>query len=272
MLPRLVWVVFSLSPKGTPSQSPVCGVPHFRMMCNPVWLCGRTLPAPLPTLTWSWQAPLMHHDVATSTTDLRESTISTLMDNTPALAWQTKGSTTTVGPAAYLLQLQALHQRYHRYLPWLAHIPGSTNVMADDCSCHWDLSDQALLTHFNHTYPQTQHWQLCQLRPAWLSSVISALRRQQPALHSLQAPSPALPKLGPTGWTSATASTQIPNSVTHSTPSCSFRSSTLASAMDAPPKAVDLLGLTQYQLPLPLWVRRLPSWGPWTLVSPLPVN
>lgn len=76
---------------------------------------------------------IMHHDVANHAVDLRECTISTLNYKTPALARQTKGSTTTVGPAAYLLRLQALHQQSQHYLPQLAYIPGPANVMADDC-------------------------------------------------------------------------------------------------------------------------------------------
>jgi hypothetical protein len=36
-------------------------------------------------------------------------------DNTPALAWQGKGSVSITGPAAYILRMQALHQRFHRW-------------------------------------------------------------------------------------------------------------------------------------------------------------
>jgi hypothetical protein len=78
----------------------------------------------------------------------------TLTDNTPALAWQQKGSTTTMKAPMYLLRLQALHQRFHRYHPRFLHIPGKSNVMADDCSRLWHLSDVELLAHFNHEYPQ----------------------------------------------------------------------------------------------------------------------
>jgi hypothetical protein len=98
---------------------------------------------------------ITHHDVAAHLGNIRHRTIGTLTDNTPALAWQRKGSTTTTGPAAYLLHCQALHQRHHRYQKVLAHIPGTDNTMADDYSCLWRLDDQALvLTHFDSTYPQ----------------------------------------------------------------------------------------------------------------------
>ena len=58
----------------------------------------------------------------------------TLSDNTPAVAWTAKGSTTTHGPAAYLLQLSALHQQYYCYCNEMHHIPGPANLMADQCS------------------------------------------------------------------------------------------------------------------------------------------
>jgi hypothetical protein len=61
-----------------------------------------------------------HLDVVAHAVDIRERTVYTLTDNTPALAWQQKGSTTTTKAPAYLLRLQALHQRFHRIIPPLA--------------------------------------------------------------------------------------------------------------------------------------------------------
>lgn len=86
-------------------------------------------------------------DVIDTHVDCRER--STATDNTPALAWQLKGSTTTTGPAAHLLRLSALHQQQHRYLACYNHIPGNLNQMADDTSRLWHLSDTKLLSHFN---------------------------------------------------------------------------------------------------------------------------
>jgi hypothetical protein len=59
------------------------------------------------------------HDMLVQSTGCHERTIFTLTDNTPVLAWQTKGSTTTTtgGIPAYLLRLQALHQRHCQSLP-----------------------------------------------------------------------------------------------------------------------------------------------------------
>lgn len=74
------------------------------------------------------------HDIAAQAVPIHHRMIGTATDNTPALAWQRKGSTTTLGPAAYLLRCQALHQRFYRYQKLLGHIPGVCNTMADDAS------------------------------------------------------------------------------------------------------------------------------------------
>ena len=50
------------------------------------------------------------------------------------------------------------------------------NVMADDTSRLTTYSDTALLSHFNHVFPQAQPWQLLRPRNDTFSSVISALR------------------------------------------------------------------------------------------------
>jgi hypothetical protein len=129
------------------------------------------------------------HNVTAQLGDVRHRTVGTLTDNTPALAWQRKGSTTTTGPAAYLLHWQALHQCHHCYQKVLEHIPGTDNTMVDDCSRLWGLDDQALLTHFNSKYPQETPWRMHPLRPAMLSALTSALRKQRPTPASFLTPS-----------------------------------------------------------------------------------
>ena len=79
-------------------------------------------------------AAVAQPDVICSIFDLTEATIANLHDNTPAVFWQRKGSTTTTGPAAYLLRLRALHQRCEKYVPTHDYIPGPINRMADDAS------------------------------------------------------------------------------------------------------------------------------------------
>ena len=75
---------------------------------------------------------IAHLDILNQISDCQERTVSTLTDNIAACSWQRKGSTTTLGPAAYLLRLQALHQRHHRYLNKSDYIPRPANAMADD--------------------------------------------------------------------------------------------------------------------------------------------
>ena len=103
-------------------------------------------------------AAFVQHDIAAQAYDIQERTIASGANNTPTVAWQTKKSTTTTSAPAYLLRLQALHQRFHRYYSSAFFVPGKLNAMADNCSRLWHLSDDELLTHSNLTYPQTASW------------------------------------------------------------------------------------------------------------------
>ena len=84
---------------------------------------------------------IAHDDVLASTVPVRHLTTCVFSDNTPSIAWRTKGSATTSGLAAYLLQVSALHCRHFRYKTDLHHIPGDRNSMADNCSRLWHLTD-----------------------------------------------------------------------------------------------------------------------------------
>ena len=53
---------------------------------------------------------IAHNDVLAQAADVREKTTHNSYDNIAAVFWQRKGATTTLGPAAFLLRLQALHQ------------------------------------------------------------------------------------------------------------------------------------------------------------------
>jgi hypothetical protein len=81
--------------------------------------------------------------------DDSERTVRVWTDNTPAEVWKQKGSVTSTAAPAHLLRLQSIHQRYHRYRPDTTYLPGPPNLMSDDCSRLWDLSDTPLLAHFN---------------------------------------------------------------------------------------------------------------------------
>jgi hypothetical protein len=209
---------------------------------------------------------IAQHDVLVHHVDCRERTVHTLTDNTPALAWMTKGSTTTTGVPAYLLRLQAIHQRHFRYLVRLAHIKGDYNVMADDLSRLWHLSDANLLTHFEFFYPQSEPWQLCHLRPDMHSSLISALHRQRPAPESLLTTVIGAIKPGTFGPVSANPSVKIQPFATSLTQSFSSKSLPLESETVVSHPVVNPSDMAPYLPRSVMWARRLPSWGPRTLV------
>jgi hypothetical protein len=167
---------------------------------------------------------------------------------------------------AYLLRLQAIHQRHYRYLPRLAHIKGGHNVMADDLSRLWKLSDKELLTHFEFHYPQSEAWQLCHLRPEMHSSLISALHKQRPAPESLLTTVIGEIKPGTFGPASAAPYVKTLPFATCPTQSISSKSLPLDSETVASQPVVCPSDMPQYLPRSVLWARRSPTWGPQTLV------
>ena len=154
-----------------------------------------------------------HNDVLASIANIEGTTVASYTDNTLALYWTRKDSTSTSVPAAYLLPQQALHQRQYCYYSRTAHIAGTANVMADDCSRLWHLTDEQLLTHFNLHYPQSLLWQQCTLWPEMNSALLSALQRKQqpPELFLTQ-----LPKLkhgGSSGWPNVQSGRSTPSKI-----------------------------------------------------------
>jgi hypothetical protein len=100
-------------------------------------------------------AQIATQDILLQVKNCTEVTLSTFTDNLSARAWQRKGSKATDGPAAYLLRLHALLQRHYHYRSTIDYIPGPINVMADDASRLWHLSDDSLLfisTLHTHRY------------------------------------------------------------------------------------------------------------------------
>jgi hypothetical protein len=108
-------------------------------------------------------ATIAQFNVLAQTFDVLSHTVHNLSDNATTIAWQKKGDASTSGTVAYLLRLHVLHQRHHRYTPLHDFIPGVANVLSDQCSRHFHLTDAELLAHFNSSFPQTMPWQMCQL-------------------------------------------------------------------------------------------------------------
>jgi hypothetical protein len=122
---------------------------------------------------------IAHQDVIVRQVDCRERTVATGCDNTPSVAWRDKGSTTTDGPAAYLLWEASLHQRHHRFKQRHFHLAGYLNVLADVASRRFDMSDSQFLAYLDLVAPQTQPWQLHQLPSDMSSKLLNALQRQR---------------------------------------------------------------------------------------------
>ena len=207
---------------------------------------------------------IAHHDALARTADVREKTIWTASDNTANVYWLRKGSTTTTGPPAHLLRIQAHHQRYHRYVPLHDYIPGPANEMADLCSRAWHLTDSQLLSHFNSHYPQTKCWRVCQPNSDTLSALTSALLRKPLSMEFVR----KLPNLRiPIGTFGRNFARK--RKLTHSSPnqkilSPSSKSLRNATVKDVSPPVVNPSQLVGYQTSSARWARRSCGWGPQT--------
>jgi hypothetical protein len=208
---------------------------------------------------------LAHKDVLACARDISERTIWIASDNRAAVAWATKGSATSVAARSHLLRFNALHQRRHRYLSRHHYIPGPVNAMADDASRRWDLTDDALLTHFNSTYPQTLSWQLRTLLPATNALLTGALSKRPAMLASLLKDSPPLRDPGLSGRPSVPVWGSIPSKRPRSTLSLYCNSSPSATEQALSHPVASLSDLARWKTPYERWVRRTPDWGPLTL-------
>jgi hypothetical protein len=209
-------------------------------------------------------ALIAHKDVLARRLPVAEQTLWMTTDNRAALSWSEKGSATATSARAYLLRLNSLHQRQHRYVATHNHIAGQSNVMADDASRLWHLTDDDLLTHFNDRYPQASRWQLWTLSPDTNSALIGSLFRQPPD-HAFLHNAALLPvPPGVCGPSSATPSAAIPIPC-QPTRSLCYNSLPSAYAAAPHPPAVDRCGLETWRKSSAPWARRTPGWGPLTL-------
>ena len=133
---------------------------------------------------------------------MAELTIGTAHNNCATVIWNYKGSTSTTGPAAYLLGLQILHTWHHCHTPLHNFILGHLNCLADEASQHFEWSDEQLFTHFDTCHPQPRPWQLFHLQPDMHSALTSCLRKKRldPALWLSNLLPPI--SIGDAGWSS----------------------------------------------------------------------
>ena len=199
--------------------------------------------------------------------DLRELTVATFSEITPAVAWSTKGSVTTAGPVSYLLRTASLHQRAHRYISQRFYIPGPANALADLASQRFDLSNADLLATLNSRAPHSQPWQMLHLLPNMHLGLTTDLQQQWlawPSLASVPAPKTDFgPTIGyrsqiPWAWTRFCRrwTTMSPSSVSLPT----------GSVMAAPAAVVTRSALNAYatrswpsRRSSPQWASRIPG-------------
>ena len=208
---------------------------------------------------------IAQNDVLAQAADVCEKTTHNSYDNIATVYWQRKGATTTLGPAAYLLRLQAFHQRFFKYVPLRDYIPGPINEMADTLSRRWDLTDAQLLVYFDRHFPQNEPWRLCRLRPELNSSLISSLsrRRSNPALLN-HIPTGRI-VIGDYGNPIARKSTSIHSYEAPKILSPFSKYSPQCTEMEPLLPAKTLSDLKQFQTLSVQWGRNSPAWGPRTL-------
>jgi hypothetical protein len=207
---------------------------------------------------------VVHHDALAQNFDVRERLVHTNCDNVATISRFRKGSTTSVSAPAYLLRQQALHQRFHRYIPQLNYLPGPLNKLADDASRLWSLTNDEFLAYFNSTYPQVHSWRLWTPSKQTVSATISALRKQrsEPVLF-LREPNPPL-DTGKHGRHSVNHSVSTPICHPWKTPWRSSKSLLTDIERDQLLQTTSPSVLAQSRMPSGRSVKRSPVWGPKT--------
>ena len=81
-------------------------------------------------------ASIAQNDILAQFADVTDQTVHNCYNNIAAVYWQHKGETTTLGPEAFLLRLQALHQIFYRYVPLRDYLRGSLDIMSNFGSQH----------------------------------------------------------------------------------------------------------------------------------------
>ena len=156
---------------------------------------------------WEWHAPV------------------TGSDNTPTVSWSFKEASTINPVVADLLRVRSIINRNACITPSVCYHPGIENTMADDASRRFALCPNSFMSFFNRKYTPTQSpcsWTLCHPPIEVLSSVISALRKQQFAevTYHPPAPTPSTPN-GPTSAPTSKSTTACKTIL--SRPSKSFK-------------------------------------------------
>ena len=208
---------------------------------------------------------IIHHDCVAQCFDVRERTVLSRTDNTAGLWWQRKGSATCTSAPALLLRLQAMHQRYHRYVPRHDFIAGKDNIISDRPSRSSDLTDNQLLAYLELNFPQSQPWRLWTPPTKLISGIASALRRRTSARDSLlAAPSPPM-AIGQPGHTFVPRWPSTPYSPLTKTLSPSLMRLPGTTALAPSPPPIVKYDPERLRMPYGQLGRRSRHWGPETL-------
>ena len=207
------------------------------------------------------EGTILHQYVLGKTTKVAGETSYTACDNSPAVAWRTKGSSTTRKARARLLRLAAGLRREQRAHHRIGHLSGVDNRMADDASRLWHLSDAAFLAYFNSSYPQKRSWRLLLLPSEVNSLMTSLLLTEESKVESVLQELQMLTPYGFNGQPSARASISIPASRNLTTPLSSSSCLASSGAKEKSPRVKNRSELARRKMPCVRWARRFPYWG-----------
>jgi len=182
-------------------------------------------------------------------------------DNTPAVSWARKGSTTSIGANAHLLRWLASLTRASNLTLHPVSVPGSTNTIADFLSRSFYLDDQALLAELNKRFPTQPSWQLAHPTFSHKHELISALSRKPFQWHSATHAKEETARQQQRGKPSVTALTSIPPWPTAPTPFHHSNYLPIDTEQEKLLPAALKCAARQWETPFVPWDRRSPSWA-----------
>jgi hypothetical protein len=181
-------------------------------------------------------------------------------DNTPAVAWCAKGSTSSVGANAHLLRWLAQLSRDPGITIKPVFVSGDSNKIADFCSRSFHLQDKAFLQALNDTFPTLASWKLVHPTAEHVQSMTSALsRRMCPWRSAVPAGEDSAPPSMYGNPFARPSALTLPYQPTQ-TPSQQYSCSPIATAL-APllPEALKS-AVKRWATPFVPWARRSPAW------------
>ena len=206
------------------------------------------------------EGTFLHHFVLGKTAKVEGETTYTGCDNTPAVAWRTKGSSTSKKARARILRLAAGLRREQRAHHRIGHLSGVDNRMADDVSRLWHLSDPEFVAYFNKNYPQTNSWQLYRLpntvNSLMTSVMLNAASNVESVLQELQKQTLS----GPTGAVFAPALEPTQDCRRTTTPWSSSSCLEPDGARERLPPVRNRSGVERRKMPCARWARPFPHW------------